>query len=104
MMRRVYLVVGGANLAVCSSASDTYMGVKTPGQRQLIALQERVKLGVISVDQAVQEFKAWQFDHERRSHSLRYQQVDTGTTLVRSCAVLRVQHSGISVCCWVLMC
>ncbi|KAG7279822.1 hypothetical protein CRUP_013732 [Coryphaenoides rupestris] len=67
-------VAGPTNPTACSSASDTYIGVKTPGQRQLIALQERVKLGVISVDQAVQEFKAWQFDHERRSHSLRYQQ------------------------------
>lgn len=50
--------------------------MKTPGQRQLIALQERVKVGAISVDEAVQEFKAWQFDHERRANSLRYQQVE----------------------------
>ncbi|KAJ3610615.1 hypothetical protein NHX12_022707 [Muraenolepis orangiensis] len=57
-----------------SSLSDTYSGVKTPGQRQLIALQERVKLGVITVEQAVQEFKTWQFDHERRANSLRYQE------------------------------
>uniref|UniRef100_UPI003AAC3A04 phosphoinositide 3-kinase adapter protein 1 isoform X1 n=1 Tax=Centroberyx gerrardi TaxID=166262 RepID=UPI003AAC3A04 len=57
-----------------SSVYDPYGGVKTPGQRQLIALQERVKVGAISVDEAVQEFKAWQFDHERRASSLRYQQ------------------------------
>ena len=50
--------------------------MKTPGQRQLISLQERVKVGEITVDEAVQEFKAWQFDHERRSSSIRYQQVD----------------------------
>lgn len=49
--------------------------MKTPGQRQLISLQERVKVGEITVDEAVQEFKSWQFDHERRSSSIRYQQV-----------------------------
>ncbi|XP_028983417.1 phosphoinositide 3-kinase adapter protein 1 [Betta splendens] len=53
---------------------DPYAGMKTPGQRQLISLQERVKVGEITVDEAVQEFKAWQFDHERRSSSIRYQQ------------------------------
>lgn len=53
---------------------DPYAGMKTPGQRQLISLQERVKVGEITVDEAVQEFKSWQFDHERRSQSLRYQQ------------------------------
>lgn len=53
---------------------DPYAGMKTPGQRQLISLQERVKVGEITVDEAVQEFKAWQFDHERRATSLRYQQ------------------------------
>ncbi|XP_044071226.1 LOW QUALITY PROTEIN: phosphoinositide 3-kinase adapter protein 1-like [Siniperca chuatsi] len=53
---------------------DPYAGMKTPGQRQLICLQERVKVGEITVDEAVQEFKAWQFDHERRANSLRYQQ------------------------------
>lgn len=55
---------------------DPYAGMKTPGQRQLISLQERVKVGEITVDEAVQEFKAWQFDHERRANSIRYQQVD----------------------------
>lgn len=59
-----------------SPAYDPYAGMKTPGQRQLICLQERVKVGEITVDEAVQEFKAWQFDHERRSSSIRYQQVD----------------------------
>ncbi|KAM4599310.1 phosphoinositide 3-kinase adapter protein 1 [Fundulus diaphanus] len=53
---------------------DPYGGMKTPGQRQLISLQERVKVGEITVDEAVQEFKSWQFDHERRANSLRYQQ------------------------------
>ncbi|XP_019945602.2 phosphoinositide 3-kinase adapter protein 1 isoform X1 [Paralichthys olivaceus] len=52
---------------------DPYAGMKTPGQRQLISLQERVKVGEITVEEAVQEFKAWQFDHERRANSIRYQ-------------------------------
>ncbi|XP_059215759.1 phosphoinositide 3-kinase adapter protein 1 isoform X2 [Centropristis striata] len=56
------------------STYDPYAGMKTPGQRQLISLQERVKVGEITVDEAVQEFKAWQYDHERRSSSIRYQQ------------------------------
>lgn len=55
-------------------AYDPYAGMKTPGQRQLISLQERVKVGEITVDEAVQEFKAWQFDHEQRANSIRYQQ------------------------------
>lgn len=50
--------------------------MKTPGQRQLITLQERVKVGEMTVDEAVQEFKAWQIDHELRANSIRYQQVD----------------------------
>ncbi|XP_053189340.1 phosphoinositide 3-kinase adapter protein 1 isoform X2 [Scomber japonicus] len=57
-----------------SPVYDPYAGMKTPGQRQLISLQERVKVGEITVDEAVQEFKAWQFDHERRATSIRYQQ------------------------------
>lgn len=61
--------------AATSSSHNPYAGMKTPGQRQLIALQEKVKVGVLSVDDAVQEFKTWQCDQERRSHSLRYQQV-----------------------------
>ncbi|XP_036071540.1 phosphoinositide 3-kinase adapter protein 1 isoform X1 [Oryzias melastigma] len=56
------------------STYDPYAGMKTPGQRQLISLQERVKVGEITVEEAVQEFRAWQFDHERRASSLRYQQ------------------------------
>ncbi|XP_030628086.1 phosphoinositide 3-kinase adapter protein 1 [Chanos chanos] len=59
---------------VLSSAYDPYAGMKTPGQRQLIVLQERVKVGALTVEEAVQEFKAWQFDQERRSQSLRFQQ------------------------------
>ncbi|XP_069001282.1 phosphoinositide 3-kinase adapter protein 1 [Embiotoca jacksoni] len=55
-------------------AYDPYAGMKTPGQRQLVSLQEKVKVGEITVDEAVQEFKAWQFDHEQRANSIRYQQ------------------------------
>ncbi|CAL8299696.1 unnamed protein product [Merluccius merluccius] len=50
----------------------TYCAVKTPGQRQLIVLQERVKMGIIDVNEAVQEFQTWQLD-QRRSNSLRCQ-------------------------------
>ncbi|XP_062375492.1 phosphoinositide 3-kinase adapter protein 1 [Sardina pilchardus] len=57
-----------------SSAHDPYAGMKTPGQRQLIALQERVKVGSLTVEEAVQEFKAWKFDQDKRGNSLRYQQ------------------------------
>ncbi|XP_062851443.1 phosphoinositide 3-kinase adapter protein 1 isoform X2 [Trichomycterus rosablanca] len=57
-----------------SSTYDPYAGMKTPGQRQLISLQERVKVGAITVEEAVQEFKAWQFDQDKRSHSVRFQQ------------------------------
>ncbi|XP_066535383.1 phosphoinositide 3-kinase adapter protein 1 isoform X2 [Hoplias malabaricus] len=57
-----------------SSAHDPYAGMKTPGQRQLISLQERVKVGELTVEEAVQEFKAWQFDQEKRSQSIRFQQ------------------------------
>ncbi|XP_031679206.1 phosphoinositide 3-kinase adapter protein 1-like isoform X2 [Oncorhynchus kisutch] len=60
--------------ASASSSHDPYAEVKTQGQRQLIALQEKVKVGVLSVDDAVKEFKAWQFDEDRRSQSLRNQQ------------------------------
>ncbi|CAL9688215.1 unnamed protein product [Knipowitschia caucasica] len=59
-----------------TSMYDPFAGMKTPGQRQLISLQERVKVGEICVDEAVQEFKAWQIDHERRSDSIRYQQLN----------------------------
>ncbi|XP_028845291.1 phosphoinositide 3-kinase adapter protein 1 [Denticeps clupeoides] len=44
---------------------------KTPGQMQLIALQEKVKMGSITINEAVQEFKAWQ---DRKTNSLRVQQ------------------------------
>ncbi|XP_066456717.1 phosphoinositide 3-kinase adapter protein 1 [Eleutherodactylus coqui] len=57
-----------------SSVYDPFVGMKTPGQRELITLQERVKLGMISVDEAVLEFKEWQLNHKKRSDSLRYQQ------------------------------
>ncbi|XP_052469095.1 phosphoinositide 3-kinase adapter protein 1-like isoform X1 [Carassius gibelio] len=57
-----------------SSDHDPYAGMKTPGQRQLISLQERVKVGELTVEDAVQEFKAWQFDQDKRWRSLRFQQ------------------------------
>lgn len=58
-----------------SPVYDPYAGMKTPGQRQLISLQERVKVGEITVDEAVNEFKAWKFDQDGRASSIRYQQV-----------------------------
>ncbi|KAM5141123.1 phosphoinositide 3-kinase adapter protein 1 [Mantella aurantiaca] len=57
-----------------SSVYDPFAGMKTPGQRELITLQERVKLGMITVDEAVLEFKEWQLNQKRRSDSFRYQQ------------------------------
>ncbi|XP_072281251.1 phosphoinositide 3-kinase adapter protein 1 isoform X1 [Pyxicephalus adspersus] len=57
-----------------SSVYDPFAGMKTPGQRELITLQERVKLGIISVDEAVLEFKRWQLNQKQRSDSFRYQQ------------------------------
>ncbi|XP_072533157.1 phosphoinositide 3-kinase adapter protein 1 isoform X2 [Salminus brasiliensis] len=62
------------NDGTLSSAHDPYAGMKTPGQRQLISLQERVKVGALTVEEAVQEFKAWQFDQDKRSQSVRFQQ------------------------------
>ena len=58
--------------------------MKTPGQRQLITLQEQVKLGIVNVDEAVLHFKEWQLNQKRRSESFRFQQV-TGSawTLLR---------------------
>ncbi|XP_049591425.1 phosphoinositide 3-kinase adapter protein 1 isoform X2 [Syngnathus scovelli] len=53
---------------------EVFAGMKTPGQRQLITLQEKVKVGKITVDEAVREFKAWQLDHDSRANSVRYQQ------------------------------
>ncbi|KAM4636556.1 phosphoinositide 3-kinase adapter protein 1 isoform 2-T2 [Discoglossus pictus] len=57
-----------------SSVYDPFVGMKTPGQRELITLQERVKLGIISVDEALLQFKEWQLNQKRRSDSFRYQQ------------------------------
>ncbi|XP_056147600.1 phosphoinositide 3-kinase adapter protein 1 isoform X2 [Lampris incognitus] len=54
--------------------TQDYAEMTTPGQKQLIALQDRVKIGKISVDEAVLEFRAWKLDHEQRSSSIRYQQ------------------------------
>lgn len=57
-----------------SSVYDPFAGMKTPGQRQLITLQEQVKLGIVNVDEAVLHFKEWQLNQKRRSESFRYQQ------------------------------
>ncbi|XP_043912509.1 phosphoinositide 3-kinase adapter protein 1 [Protopterus annectens] len=57
-----------------SSLYDPFAGMKTPGQRQLITLQEQVKLGFITVEDATQQFKEWQFNQKRRSDSFRFQQ------------------------------
>uniref|UniRef100_A0ACB8ESW6 Phosphoinositide 3-kinase adapter protein 1 n=1 Tax=Sphaerodactylus townsendi TaxID=933632 RepID=A0ACB8ESW6_9SAUR len=48
--------------------------MKTPGQRQLITLQEQVKLGVLTVDEAVLNFKEWQLNQKKRADSFRFQQ------------------------------
>ncbi|XP_056386327.1 phosphoinositide 3-kinase adapter protein 1 [Hyla sarda] len=57
-----------------SSVYDPFGGMKTPGQRELITLQERVKIGLITVDDAVLEFKEWKLNQNKRSDSFRYQQ------------------------------
>lgn len=62
-----------------SPVYDPYAGMKTPGQRQLISLQERVKVGEITVDEAVNEFKAWKIDQEGRASSIRYREAGPPT-------------------------
>lgn len=57
------------------SIYDPFAGMKTPGQRHLITLQEQVKMGVLTVDEAVLCFKEWQLNQKRRSESFRFQQV-----------------------------
>ncbi|XP_044276106.1 phosphoinositide 3-kinase adapter protein 1 isoform X2 [Varanus komodoensis] len=57
-----------------SSIYDPFAGMKTPGQRQLITLQEQVKLGMLTVDEAVLCFKEWQLNQKKRSESFRFQQ------------------------------
>lgn len=56
------------------SIYDPFAGMKTPGQRHLITLQEQVKMGVLTVDEAVLCFKEWQLNQKRRSESFRFQQ------------------------------
>ncbi|XP_070608206.1 phosphoinositide 3-kinase adapter protein 1 isoform X2 [Erythrolamprus reginae] len=56
------------------SIYDPFAGMKTPGQRQLITLQEQVKLGMLTVDEAVLCFKEWQLNQKKRADSFRYQQ------------------------------
>ncbi|XP_053161733.1 phosphoinositide 3-kinase adapter protein 1 isoform X2 [Hemicordylus capensis] len=57
-----------------TSIYDPFVGMKTPGQRQLITLQEQVKMGVLTVDEAVLCFKEWQLNQKKRSESFRFQQ------------------------------
>ncbi|XP_078284603.1 phosphoinositide 3-kinase adapter protein 1 [Rhinoraja longicauda] len=57
-----------------SSEYDPFAGMKTPGQRQLITLQEQVKLGMVNVEEALLQFKEWQLNQKRRSDSFRFQQ------------------------------
>ncbi|XP_019411074.1 PREDICTED: phosphoinositide 3-kinase adapter protein 1, partial [Crocodylus porosus] len=57
-----------------SSVYDPFAGMKTPGQRQLITLQEQVKTGILNVDEAVLHFKEWQLNQKKRSESFRFQQ------------------------------
>uniref|UniRef100_A0A803XMM4 Phosphoinositide 3-kinase adapter protein 1 n=1 Tax=Meleagris gallopavo TaxID=9103 RepID=A0A803XMM4_MELGA len=57
-----------------SSIYDPFAGMKTPGQRQLITLQEQVKMGILNVDEAVIHFKEWQLNQKKRSESFRFQQ------------------------------
>ncbi|XP_039215940.1 phosphoinositide 3-kinase adapter protein 1 isoform X3 [Crotalus tigris] len=56
------------------SLYDPFAGMKTPGQRQLITLQEQVKLGMLTVDEAVLCFKEWQLNQKKRAESFRFQQ------------------------------
>nr|USS98703.1 B cell adaptor protein [Lethenteron camtschaticum] len=51
---------------------DHFAGMKTPGQQQLITLQEQVKAGLISIDEAVIRFKANQIDEKRRMASFKF--------------------------------
>ncbi|KAK1164673.1 hypothetical protein AOXY_G15036 [Acipenser oxyrinchus oxyrinchus] len=53
---------------------DPYGGMKTPGQRQLIALQEKVKMGIFTVEEAVQQFKEWQLNQKSRGESFKFQE------------------------------
>ncbi|KAM9325005.1 phosphoinositide 3-kinase adapter protein 1 [Gastrophryne carolinensis] len=57
-----------------SSVYDPFAGMKTPGQRELITLQAQVKLDIITVDEAVTQFKAWQLNQRRRNDSFKFQQ------------------------------
>ncbi|KPP76546.1 phosphoinositide 3-kinase adapter protein 1-like, partial [Scleropages formosus] len=82
---KTYISKGALQDGPQTTNYDPYAGMKTPGQRQLISLQERVKVGAISVEEAVQEFKEWQRNQEKRSQSLRFQQVHH---LISSCKEL----------------
>lgn len=64
-----------------SSIYDPFAGMKTPGQRQLITLQEQVKMGILTVDEAVLHFKEWQLNQKKRSESFRFQQVQVYSTV-----------------------
>ncbi|MEJ1276389.1 phosphoinositide-3-kinase adaptor protein 1 [Cricetulus griseus] len=69
-----------------SSIYDPFAGMKTPGQRQLITLQEQVKLGIVNVDEAVLHFKEWQLNQKKRSESFRFQQTGTNSEMWASCS------------------
>ncbi|KAM3835699.1 phosphoinositide 3-kinase adapter protein 1 isoform 2-T2 [Vipera latastei] len=73
------LYVSATNIGKVSNQSqqsiyDPFAGMQTPGQRQLITLQEQVKLGMLTVDEAVLCFKEWQLNQKKRAESFRYQQ------------------------------
>lgn len=79
-----------------SSIYDPFAGMKTPGQRQLITLQEQVKMGILTVDEAVFHFKEWQLNQKKRSESFRFQQVQTLHYCLRNTAVsLGIYHKLI---------
>lgn len=80
-----------------SSIYDPFAGMKTPGQRQLITLQEQVKMGILNVDEAVLHFKEWQLNQKKRSESFRFQQVRTYSTVQESLHSLRMYLKQFSV-------
>lgn len=73
--------------------------MKTPGQRQLITLQEQVKLGIVNVDEAVLHFKEWQLNQKRRSESFRFQQVASSLCVSHVTSQLDSGGGGATVLC-----
>ncbi|KAH0504548.1 Phosphoinositide 3-kinase adapter protein 1 [Microtus ochrogaster] len=76
-----------------SSIYDPFAGMKTPGQRQLITLQEQVKLGIVNVDEAVLHFKEWQLNQKKRSESFRFQQRKRQLQLPHLEITVPIRHS-----------